>query len=526
MVCVGFISVVRTLLSIMDLDDFEGDDHSLDDDVEEAMPDMSVIPGIVDVYGKRGYPEDFGYFKFVQAYVYDTPVLVYSLDTSQWHGHILAAILANEHAPFDWRDFGKSRELLLPEIEKDGVYKAVGMGLMRTSSKDGERLIELADKSTHYKIGPDEENAEILTNITGIEIKVDHHYSSISGFSSEWRNRRERYEEHANIIVESRERPIVIGAERTQRDDSDESAKPDMGVIPGIVSVTGERGYPESADLFKFVQVNIYDTPLMGYTDDSSIRHGDILRHLLEQEGAPFELENFGNNFLPIWLPGREKEGVYKAMGMGIMQRAKFTQEERLFLQGDSDDYKIGPDPNHADDLGEKIGIPIMMGPEFLHIDNIRSDRAERIITPGIVDMHGRRGFPEEDRYFKFVQLYIDGLPILTYASGSTSDGKILQHSLVSNNIPHKWEDVGETLPRWVPAWKGERYEAVGMGTMEKGERTPEPSLFLFDGSSRYPLVPNEEHANRLSSIVGKPIFIGHEREHMEPDSGNNLWEW
>jgi hypothetical protein len=159
---VGFLNDIDSLFYMTE------DEESF----EEDTPDMMVIPGIVDIRRRRGFPEEDNVWKFVQLYMYDTPVLAYGHGSIN-HAEILRYTLRSEDIEFEEINVGDLYPDWIPALQQEGSYRAVGMGNMRTGDASyGKRLL-LFDKSHHYKIGPNTEHARKLEDVSEIKIEID-----------------------------------------------------------------------------------------------------------------------------------------------------------------------------------------------------------------------------------------------------------------------------------------------------------------------------------------------------------------
>ena len=99
----------------------------------------------------------------------------------------------------------------------------------------------------------------------------------------------------------------------------------------------------------------------------------------------------------------------------------------------------------------------------------------------------------------KFVQLYVNGIPIIVFDDFDTIHGSMLERILREVGISDF--DVFETSRIngiRIPQPKGEFYEAVGMGRFGFFDNT----LTLGDSSGHYGLKPNKDHADKIQSLV------------------------
>jgi len=98
----------------------------------------------------------------------------------------------------------------------------------------------------------------------------------------------------------------------------------------------------------------------------------------------------------------------------------------------------------------------------------------------------------------KFVQLVVDGKDYLRARESYFSHKDILEEALREFKISFGWENIGGDLPGWeifVPARKGERYEAIGMGHCRVAI---DNRIDFFGESLDYRLKPNKEQIGRL----------------------------
>ena len=94
----------------------------------------------------------------------------------------------------------------------------------------------------------------------------------------------------------------------------------------------------------------------------------------------------------------------------------------------------------------------------------------------------------------KFVQFYIDELPLLRFGSTRLKHGRILAQELTKNNIQFQVDSEHET-----PVLRGERYRVAGMGVCEYFGK----GIHFYGYSQDYGLGPNREHIEAIKHLLG-----------------------
>lgn len=110
---------------------------------------------------------------------------------------------------------------------------------------------------------------------------------------------------------------------------------------------------------------------------------------------------------------------------------------------------------------------------------------------------------PEEFDDYKFIQVYIDGVPCLIVESEQLFHGQILEKILVEHEITD-FEKFNISRYLTAPVAKGNRYELTGAGICVREE-----NVLLFSGKSvDYEVRPDKEHLDKCRPYIKDKIII------------------
>ncbi len=108
--------------------------------------------------------------------------------------------------------------------------------------------------------------------------------------------------------------------------------------------MTQTVNWPNKTAGYKVVQLYLDEAPYLRF-GNSDLLHGQILASFLDENGIKYRTRQSD-----ILIPEREGDR-YRAVGMGFA--TVVSSKKKVFLNGDSADYRIGIDAGHMRKIQE-----------------------------------------------------------------------------------------------------------------------------------------------------------------------------